>query len=103
MTSCRNWVSRNTDPNIPKDIASEAVFAAAKARLRKKRIGSIGVGLRSSQAMNPISAVIPKPAAPMISGLSQPALFPRTSAQTIPSSPALARPMPGRSMFLLGP
>ncbi len=37
-------MSRNTDPNIPKDIASDAVFAAAKARLRKKRIGSIGVG-----------------------------------------------------------
>jgi hypothetical protein len=56
-------VRRNTEPNIPKYIASEAAFAATKARQREKRIGSIGVAVCDSQAMNPISAAIPRPAA----------------------------------------
>ncbi|HEY6032008.1 MAG TPA: DHA2 family efflux MFS transporter permease subunit, partial [Gaiellaceae bacterium] len=40
-TVCRNCASRKIDPNIPNDIAIDAVFEAAKLRERKKRIGSI--------------------------------------------------------------
>ena len=42
---------QDTDPNVPRNIASETAFAAAKARLGKKRIGSIGVAVRSPQAV----------------------------------------------------
>ena len=46
----KNWASRKIEPNMPKNIANETPLVAAKARERKKRIGSIGAGARSSQA-----------------------------------------------------
>ena len=70
---------------------------------RKKRIGSIGARLRSSQATNAAIRSAPAISEPTISGLPQPSAFPRTSAQTIPNSPALARATPGRSSRPPGP
>ena len=49
-TVWRNWASRKIEPNIPKNMNSDATFAAVKVRLRKNRIGSIGASVRSSQA-----------------------------------------------------
>ena len=46
----KNWASRKIEPKTPKYIANETPLEAAKARERKKRIGSIGAGVRSSQA-----------------------------------------------------
>jgi hypothetical protein len=92
-----------TEPNMPKYIASEAALAAAKARLRKNRIGSIGAGARSSQAMKAASAAIPVTLVLSTSTLIHPAALPRTSAHTMPSRPALATARPGRSSRLFGP
>ena len=44
---------------MPAYIASEAALAAAKARLRKKCMGSMGAGARSSQATKAASAPTP--------------------------------------------
>ena len=49
-TFWRYWVRRKIDPNMPKNMRSDAAFAAANARFRKKRIGSIGSRVRRSQA-----------------------------------------------------
>ena len=48
----KNCASKKIEPNIPKNISSEAPLAAANVRLRKKRSGSIGSGARSSQRTN---------------------------------------------------
>ena len=57
---------------MPKYIASDTAFVAEKARLRKKRIGSIGCGLRCSQITNPASRARPPISVPSTSGLVQP-------------------------------
>ena len=90
-------------PNIPKNMNSEARFAAAKARLRKKRIGSIGAGARSSQSTNAAVRIAPSVSEPTISGLDQPTAFPRTRPHTIPRSPVLASARPGMSSRVAGP
>ena len=70
---------------------SDAPFAAANARLRKKRIGSIGSGVRSSQATNAASrSAAPLRAQPTIGGLVQPSPFPWMRPHTIPSRPRAA-------------
>ena len=102
-TVWKNCASRKIEPNIPKNIRSEATFAAVNVRLRKKRSGSIGAGARSSQSTNNASTIAPPASAPTISGLAQPTWLPRTRPQTIPSRPALARPSPGRSSASFGP
>ena len=99
----KNCASRKIDPNIPKNIRNEAVFARAKPRERKKRIGSIGARARSSQATKPASSAAPTASDPTISRLSHPWPFPRTRPQTIPNSPALASATPGRSRRPAGP
>ena len=82
---------------------SEATFAAENARLRKKRIGSIGAGARSSQRTNAAVSSAPTTSEPTISGLDQPTAFPRTRPQTIPRSPVLASARPGTSSRVAGP
>ncbi len=73
-------------------------------RLRKKRIGSIGAGARSSQATNARGERSRRRASEAtISGEAQPSALPRTRPQTIPNRPALARPRPGRSNRFEGP
>ena len=91
------------EPNIPKNMKSDAVFARLKVRLRKKRIGSIGCSARSSHATNATSSSAPTTNAATISRLPQPWPLPRTSAQTIPSKPVLTSPTPGRSSRVEGP
>ena len=88
---------------MPKDISSETAFASAKVRLRKKRSGSIGAGLRSSHATNAASNVRPATIAPTICRDAQPTSLPRTRPQTIPTKPVLASSSPRRSRRLLGP
>ena len=66
------------DPNEPKNIASETPFVAAKARLRKKRIGSIGAAVRSSWATKATSRTAPAAIEPVTSSEPQPAALPRT-------------------------
>ena len=55
----KNWASRKIEPKTPKYIANETPLEAAKARERKKRIGSIGAGVRSSQTTNAASRIAP--------------------------------------------
>ena len=102
-TVWKNWASRKIEPNMPKYMKSEDVFASAKAGLRKNRIGSIGDAVRSSQATNAATKTAPIANARMISGLVQPSSFPRTRPQTTPKRPTLARPTPGRSSLPPGP
>ena len=58
---------------MPKYIASETPLVAAKARERKKRIGSIGSFWRSSQTTNATSSSAPAISEPRIS-VRRPAL-----------------------------
>ena len=51
-TVWKNCASKKIDPNMPKLISIDAMFASVKVRLRKKRMGSIGCSARSSQATN---------------------------------------------------
>ncbi len=102
-TVCRNCASRKIEPNIPKYMSREAPFAAANARSRKKRIGSIGAGARSSQATKAAVKSAPSPSEATICGLVHPSPLPFTSPQTRPNRPALASANPGRSRRLAGP
>jgi hypothetical protein len=91
------------EPNIPKNMKREAAFAAANARSRKKRIGSIGARARSSQRTNAVVSRVPSASEVRISPLAQPSALPRTTPQTIPKSPVLASARPGRSRRVRGP
>ena len=82
---------------------SDATFAAANARLRKNRIGSIGCGrpqLPGDERGEEHGAGGER--ADDL-GLVQPSPLPRMRPQTIPSRPALASARPGRSSALSGP
>src|SRR6266550_2989347 len=57
-------MSRKIEPNIPKNMNSEETFVSAKVRFRKKRIGSIGAGARSSQSTNSTSTIAPATSEP---------------------------------------
>ena len=57
--TCRNGASRKIEPKTPKDITKPTPLAAANVRERKKRIGSIGCGARSSQATNAATSAAP--------------------------------------------
>jgi hypothetical protein len=96
-TVWRNWESRKIEPNMPKNMNSEAAFEAANVRFRKKRTGSIGAGVRRSQSTKAAVSAMPKPSAVRTSGDVQPCPFPRTTPQTIPNSPALTSARPWRS------
>jgi hypothetical protein len=82
---------------------SEASPPAANTRLRKKRIGSIGAGVRISQLTNNINNTTPPPNASDTSVLAHPTTPMRITAQTTPNSPALPRTTPRRSSFRRGP
>ena len=76
--TCRNGASRKIEPNTPKDITKPTPLAAANVRERKKRIGSIGCGARSSQATNAATSAAPAISEPRISVEVQPSSLPRT-------------------------
>ena len=88
---------------MPKNISSDAPFAAENVRFLKSRIGSIGAEVRSSQATNPTRSATPAASDPTISGLVQPCWFARTSPHTRPSAPAVTMATPGRSSRIDGP
>ena len=77
-TDWKNCASRKIAPKMPKVIASDTPLVAAKARERKKRIGSIGAGVRSSWATNATTRSVPTAIEPTTSGEPQPAALPRT-------------------------
>ena len=64
--------SRKIEPNIPKNISRDATFASAKTRFWKKRIGSIGSFVWSSQRTKSANTTAPPARAMMISGDAQP-------------------------------
>ena len=66
-------------PKIPNVIASDTPLVAAKARERKKRIGSIGSAARSSQATKAASSTAPAAIEATTSAMPQPAGLPRTT------------------------
>ena len=80
---------------------SDAPLAAENARSRKKRIGSIGSFVRSSQPTNAARITAPTTSEPTICGLVQPSEFPFTRPQTRPSSPSPPRTTPGTSSALV--
>ena len=99
----KNCVSRKIEPNIPNDIASDAPFAAEKPRLRKKRIGSIGCGVRSSHRTNATSSATPAASDATIDALAQPSALPFTRPQTMPSRPAAREREAGQVERLVRP
>ena len=102
-TIWKNWASRKIAPNMPKLISSEVALAAEKARLRKKRMGTIGSVVRSSHQTKAPRRTMPAAMGPATPRLVQPCSLPRTRPQTMPSRPTLARPRPGRSRARLAP
>ena len=82
---------------------SDATFVSANVRLRKNCIGSIGDGVRSSQATNAATSSAPTTSGVTMPTLVQPWSLPRTRPQTMPSRPALASPSPGRSSAFVRP
>ena len=74
----KNWASRKIEPKTPKYIANETPLEALKARERKKRIGSIGAGERSSQATKAARSAAPAISAPSTVVEVQPSSAPRT-------------------------
>ena len=101
--NCRNCTSRKMAPNIPKLISMALRLARLKARLWKKRGGSMGAGARRSHSRKAASSATPSASAPRTRGLVQPSPLPLMSAHTTPKSPAEARPTPGRSRRPAGP
>ena len=78
-------------------MASDTPLVAAKPRLRKKRVGSMGVLVRDSHRANAASSTAPPAIDPTTVALVQPSACARTIPNTTPSRPRLARPTPGRS------
>ena len=76
--TCRNGASRKIEPKTPKNMMKPTPLAAANVRERKKRIGSIGFGARSSQATNAPTSATPAASEARIVGLVQPSSLPRT-------------------------
>ena len=102
-TFWRYWVKRKIDPNIPKNMRSDAALAAAKVRFRKNRIGSIGSRARRSQATNATRRMTPATSDRTISGLVHPRELARTRPHTRPSADAVMRPTPVTSSRAAGP
>ena len=90
-------------PNMPKFMSSDAVLAAANARLRKKCMGSIGSFVRNSQTTKAARSRMPPAREESTVMLVQPAPLPLTMPQTSPSRPVLTRARPGRSSALSCP
>ena len=67
------------------------------------RIGSIGSRVRSSNAMNAISATMPPASEPITSKLPQPASLARISPHTIPNVDAVTSARPITSSRARGP
>ena len=84
-------------------MARQASAPAVNTRLRKKRIGSIGAGVRISQHTNNASSATPPPSASDTSALVHPAAPARITAQTTPDNPALPSATPARSSRRRGP
>ena len=100
---CMNCARKKTPVNSEPIAKKIAALPAENARERKKRIGSIGAGARSSQRTKAASSAAPATAVPSTSADAQPATLPRTSAQTSPSTPPLTSARPGRSSRRSGP
>ena len=78
-------------------------MALENPRSRNSRSGSIGVGVRRSQARKAAISTIPALIAPMTSALPQPTSLARIRPQVSPKPPAAARSRPGMSRWGRGP
>ena len=96
-TFCMYWERKKIEPNMPKYMVSEATLVTAKERLAKNVIGSIGSGVRRSQATKPASSAAPASSVARIVELVQPSDCARTRPKTIPKRPPEASTRPGRS------
>ena len=84
-------------PNMPMLVSSMVALAAENPRLRNSDSGIIGVAARDSQAPNATSRSPPPARLPRTWALVQPWLLPRTSPNTMPNKPAVARITPAGS------
>ena len=88
---------KNTRPNSTANTHRQAALPAAYARERNSRSGTMGWAALSSQPMKAPASTAPATSAAMISGLAQPRLSARISAQTRPSAPPVASTRPSGS------
>jgi hypothetical protein len=88
---------KKTEPSADPQSRKIAALPEANGRERNSCIGSIGVGVRSSQTMNAATAAMPAPSATTVWSVPQPIELPRTSAHTIPSAPTVTSARPGIS------
>src|ERR1700733_6220508 len=91
------------EPNIPKNISSEAVLVIVKPRLRNRCSGSIGSGARASQATNAATSSAPMTMGGSTVALVHPWSLPQAPPRPLPSRPRRARGRPGRSSLVAGP
>ena len=84
-------------PNMPMLVSSMVALAAVNPPLRNSDSGSIGVAARASQATNAASRSPPPTRLPRTWALVQPWPLPRTSPNTMPNKPAVARITPAGS------
>lgn len=71
-TPWKYWLSRNIDPNMPRNISMLAMLIPKNARLRKSRMGSMGRFARKPWRMKPARSAAPTISAPRTVGLVQP-------------------------------
>ena len=102
-TVWKNCDRKKIDPKTPKNIANDTALVAEKARLRKKRSGSIGSGARRSQSRNAASSATPAVIEPTTIGFVHPSSPARTIPSTSPISPAPASTSPRGSSWASGP
>ena len=85
-------------------MSSDATFVAAKVRLRKKRIGSIGASARSSQRTKPTTSDgADRERERRSRGSTSPGRCRGRGPRRCRAGRALTRPRPGRSSLLDGP
>ncbi|CAB5031902.1 unannotated protein [freshwater metagenome] len=94
---------KKIEPKMPKNITNEAALVAENARLRKKRSGSIGSGVRLSCSRK--NAIITRPNAIEISTveLLHPSALERTMPKVSGKRPTTARISPRGSRPRSGP
>src|SRR5262249_20435581 len=97
VTDGGDWGNREMSAEMPMLVNSMVVLVAENPRLRNSDGGIIGWAARDSQAPNAAIRSPPATRLPSTWGLVQPWLLPRTSPNTMPNNPAVARMTPAGS------
>ena len=95
-TDCMNWVSRNSEPIMAKNVSIRAPLAALNRGLRKKLMSSIGVDVWRSHTTNAASSTAAAAKAPSTCGSVQP-WAPSMIAHTRATRPTIDSTAPSRS------